>query len=663
MNPMNTNAPALNPANPQNEVNPKTFRNYNTFPMSYTHHLTARYGDVTPFYAFESWSSDKVPFASFHELRNYTMRSPMMNKLKMLKDYFLVPMEAILPRTWEYYIANPTQNEDIPDNAAPYISNLANFYYQFQQLGQQSFYDILKNSGDYTDADVQSLIIKYFIAFENVVSDGGLFSLLGCKLSKYFYVDTNSGIGTLDSLFQLFYSELRETIKSGDIALYIPHTDTTYYLLFDELDSHDPRRVSWHRYLELMRENSDFILRLFLEDEAFSFMQYYIELIKLRSQDITGLTINVSRFSAYQIACHHFMSNDKVDSIYSADLCRSMFETFYLADNPIATYEMNGVTHLYDVFSNKYLTWAFGAIDVYNLPADTYSSCLNRIHYLYALTSFRKSLKFGDYFTGSRPRPLAVGDVNAPVTANGVSAIDITKKISVQRFLNAVNKTGRKLSEYVQQILGGYVAPVSTDPKFLARDTCFVGTQEVENTSSENQGNIVTNLRSEQSKYAFEAEVSEPSIILGLCSFEIARSYSKTIDRHFLHKDRFDMFNPYFQNIGDQEIFNAEKGLNYAKGPFAYSLRHMEYKQRFNISSGGFVEWLPSWAFIADNDNGTEMNVKNLSSDYIRSSNADFDRFYSSLTGSTLSSYFHFIIMFDNQSTPIRNMEYSPTIL
>ena len=659
--------PNLTPQMPQNEVSPRTFRNFNTFQMSYRHHLTSRYGDITPFYAFESWSSDKVPFASFHELRNYTMKSPFMNKIKMFKDYFLIPMESILPRTWEYYITNPTQGDDVPSDAAPFISSLSTFYSQLGLFSVSAYRDILL--GTVSESSLCNIILKYIIAFENVVSDGGLFSLLGCKLSKYFYVESLGQPIVLDSRFQTFYDTLRNLVSDNDIRLYIPHLDQYFYLynVGDDIDtgSYVRNRVSWHRFLELMRENSDFELDFTDTDVYSSFISYastFISSIRMRS-DIEGLTINVSRIAAYQLACHHFMSNDKVDSIYSADLARSMFESFYLSVNPIATYEMNGVTHLYDVFSARYLDWAFGAISAAFLDNTSYDNFVSRIDYIFALTSFRKSLKFGDYFTGARPRPLAVGDVNAPVTGDGVSAIDITRKISMQRFLNAVNKTGRKVSEYVREILGGYVPPVNTDPKFLARDVCFVGTQEVENTSDSNQGNIVTNLRSEQSKYAFECEVSQPSIILGLCSFEVERSYCHTIDRHFLHKDRFDLFNPYFQNIGDQEIFSAEKGLNPSKNPFAYTLRHMEYKQRFNISSGGFVDWLPSWAFIADNSVGSELRVPNLSSDYIRSSNSDFDRFYSSLTGSTLSSYFHFIILFDNQSTPLRNMEYTPTIL
>lgn len=657
---MNSDKGAITPGMPQNEANPNNFRSFNTFPMSYDHKLTCRYGDITPFFVFDSWSDDKVPFASWHDFRNYTMSSVFQERLKMYKDYFLVPMKAILPRAWDYYIANPNQLEDIPDDAAPWISSttIKAFWQQYSLFYNSDYRTRLINEFDFQS--VLSLYVKYTILIENVFSDGGLLSYLGCKLSKYISSPNDAGY-TLESYLSFFYEQLKKFISENVVRLYIPHLYRNYYLDDDFDYPNNPDYVTFHKFIELMRENSDF--ELVCSDESASNLTLWNDLPLRISNYIDTLSVNVSRLGAYQISCAHFMTNDKVDSIYSADLYRSMLETDYLAVNPIATYTMNGVTHLYDVLSQRVLDWAFG-VSQYNLTtAEIMDHLTEKINYLYHLTSYRKSLKFGNYFTGSRTRPLAVGDVNAPVVDNSVSAIDITKNIAMQRFLNAVNKTGRKISEYSRKIIGGYVQPVDTDPKFLARDSIAIGSQEVENTSNTNTGKIVTNLRSEQSKFAFECEVSLPSIILGLVSFECKPTYSRTIDRHFFHKDRFDLFNSYFQNIGDQEIYRGEKGLGTARTPFAYQLRHMEYKQRYSIASGGYVDYLPSWSFIVDNPAGSEKGDLNLTSDFIRSSNSDFDRFYTSLTGYTLSSYFHFNIWFINECTPLRNMEFSPTIL
>lgn len=630
--------------------------------MSYRHYLTARYGDVTPFYVFDAWSKDKVPFSSFHELRNYTMSSPLMSKIKMYKDYFMIPYKAILPRTWDLILANPTQGDDVPDDANCVVRDLVG-----------SIVDMLRNlpnlpSQTGNTGDVLTYLIKSVFLAENVLSDGGLFSLLGCKLSKYACEYSTSGIRHISIYFNNFYDVLKDYFIDNAlyIQLYLPSLKNGVYKSFSSSDFSDDSLFTFRKYLELMRDNSDFYIKT-VGPLTFDSLSDIISSVGSITTTInsSSIPINLSRLVAYQLSYFHFMTNDKIDFIYSASLYRDMLQSILYSDNAnrsltLPTFDYNGVSYQYDVFSGYNLILALSVVA--RGDYDGSPSWENALMYLLELTSFRKSLKFGDYFTGGRPQPLAVGDVNAPVVENGVSAIDITKNISMQRFLNAVNKTGRKMSDYAKKILGGYEIPVSSDPKFLARDSVYIGTQEVENTA-DNQGAVTTLLRSDNSRYAFECEVSEPCIILGLCSFEVERAYSRTIDRHFFHTDRFDMFNPYFQNIGDQEVYMAEKGLG-GLTPFAYQLRHMEYKQRYSIASGGFVHNLPSWSFISDNDESIVIpEYDYISPDFIRSNSFEFDRFYSSLSGVSYDSYFHFILKFDNQSTPIRNMEFNPTIL
>ena len=93
---------------------------------------------------------------------------------------------------------------------------------------------------------------------------------------------------------------------------------------------------------------------------------------------------------------------------------------------------------------------------------------------------------------------------------------------------------------------------------------------------------------------------------------------------------------------------------------FAYSLRHMEYKQRYNQAAGGFVENLPGFAFLAVDERGSQNTIN---PDWIRSVCSEFDKFYVSLNGWSNGSYFHFIVDNYNDCTGSRPMAYAPSIL
>lgn len=664
MNPNYQDVGPINPSNPQNEVSPRVMRTHNTFPMSYQHALTARFADITPFFVFDAEANDKVPFSSFHELRSYTLSSQFLDKLSMHKTYFSVPYKAIMPNTWDLYYTPPLKGDDVPADVAPSISNLLSLC---NSILTTKFRQV-NNASEELTLITQNLRVYFLI--EALFSDASIMSLFGCKLSKYFrYIDDTEDTmphGAFEKFSNDFLNSFRDFItyenalndvyitfatddNSVDFKYYINRTDVVYF----------------RSLLEWLRSHPDFFVSGVPEDVSKIWSpDLLVDNLQGFRIDTTEIPISFFRPVAYQLSYVHFLVNDKVDDIFSASLYRDMMlglvgqildSTGFGIEGLFFTYNGNKVP--YDFCSGKFIE-----LSLSDISSSIDSDFSPHYVYLMELLSIRKSLKYGDYFTGSRVAPLAVGDVTAPVVGNGVSAIELTKKTLAQRFLNAVNKTGRKLSDYMKEIRGSEIMPNPDDPKFLARDTSAVGTMEVENTA-ENQGNVVSLLRAEQSKYAFEAGIDSPSIIVGLVEFSIPRMYSKTIDRFFFKKERDDMFNPYFQNIGDQEIFVAEKTRG-GMTPFAYTLRHMEYKQRYNVASGGVVDYLPSWFFIADNKDAEDTtDIRNISPDFIRSHNTEFDRFYSSLTGVTLSSYFHFILRFVNECNPNRNMEYSPTIL
>ena len=67
----------VTPVNPQSDVKVNTSQGLNDFTMSYQNLLTARYGEITPFFVFDAIGRDRVNLSSSHEVRTTTLQSPM----------------------------------------------------------------------------------------------------------------------------------------------------------------------------------------------------------------------------------------------------------------------------------------------------------------------------------------------------------------------------------------------------------------------------------------------------------------------------------------------------------------------------------------------------------------------------------------------------------
>jgi hypothetical protein len=89
---------------------------------------------------------------------------------------------------------------------------------------------------------------------------------------------------------------------------------------------------------------------------------------------------------------------------------------------------------------------------------------------------------------------------------------------------------------------------------------------------------------------------TEYGIVLTLMSLVPRRAWVNRLDRFFLKGatgDRTDFYNPYFQNIGDQEIYNCEAGF-YLDGTenlvtWGYQQRWAEYKYYPSYVTGEFA--------------------------------------------------------------------------
>lgn len=674
---------ATNPGAAVMETQPTVGRTHNKFNLSHQNYLTARYGDVTPFFAFDGVEQDSVPFSSQHEIRSYTMQAPLMSTLKLNKDYFSVPIPALLRKNYDDIYKTPARGSDVPLLARlslpmSAVGDHSLMYYVSEfakKVGGQ-----IKGVTD-VSANVLVSIVRYVHFLESILSPGSLLNVLGCHAHTCCRFDMSyNGRVTHDCCFddalEIFYAELSKfTMKlsvsyGGNTKLYcyVGTADNAVEQVTGSI------KVSFSRFMSLVRDNvlSSFTVLYPVGVGTFPMTELVPLSDALVSVVDNGQPFNYTFLVAYQAVCAQFYTNDKVDNLYTWQLYEQSARSLLInagitEDTESWVFDYNGDLREYDTFSGSFVKWALAKVLASATLSGMSGVTLMPYAYLNYLFGFRHSLRFADYFNGSRTSPLAVGDVDAPVVGNKVSAVDTTKSILMQRFLSAVMKVGQRFQDFKKGIYGGNYMPDYHEPKFISHSVFTVGANEVDNTS-ENQGNVVQTLRSGADKYEFKVDLEVQSIIIGVCSFECPLVYARNAYKEFFKESREDVFNPFLQNIGDQEVLPQE--LNFARidtTPFGFVGRHMEYKTKVSIASGGFVRNLPAWAFISDTNNsgivsGTD-DIVVIDEDFIRSNPSEFDRFYGYLTGRTLSSYFHFILRFDNDCQPVRPMEYNPSIL
>ena len=644
------------------------------FDLSYHNYLTPSYGRITPFLKMEGVAGDDLSIRTSNKIRSYTLKSPLMSDVYMQKDFFSVPMQAILPINWDKIFTNPVVGDDV-------VANDCNCLLKPSDLDFSTYPNLICSSLETGAGWNPHTALNFLFLCEKFISKGSLFSLFGINL--WSCLQFGGGVSTItDSKLGVNLS----VPQNGDFddfedailkwfRAYCLSNESPISVSYIELDPSQTQgfttkttqfQPSYAGDTSYFEDMLDFCREHFLTafsktgvESTFTFNLASIAYVPINTN------LNISCIAAYQIVSAHYFTNDRIDYIYSADLYRQMM-TFLAYDynNQIFTY--NGVETYYDALSRVHISSAMVRIADGDVDFNTYKSW----YYLVNLLSFNNSLRFSDYFTGARLHPLAVGNTDISVNSNLVSVIDVTRNIQIQRFLNLVNKTGRKVEEYTAKLFGTYMQPDYHNPSYLGKVRDKVVSYETENTSDAQQTkpiSITSTFNNTSSNFAFEFHCDRPSIILGVMSFDIPRVYSRIIEKDALHYDRYDYFNPFMQFIGDQEISRVEISPSVgasADEPWGYQSRYAEYKTRVPICSGGFSKQnvLPSWQFVADMDMNSDISA-NISPSYIRSRRSELDKFYLALTGESPATRFHFIIDMHINIDAKRPMVANPNIL
>lgn len=192
--------------------------------------------------------------------------------------------------------------------------------------------------------------------------------------------------------------------------------------------------------------------------------------------------------------------------------------------------------------------------------------------------------------------------VEIPESLVKFDASDLRTMFAQTRVFERLARCGSRYTEYLRsnfnispsdgtlqraQYLGGFKQPiVCTEVAQTAQDgDTAVGTLRGKGISS-GSGSIRPYV------------VKEFGVVFGLLSVMPEISYSQGIPREYTYKNRFDFFNPSFQNLSEQEVRNAElyvgtDGKN--SEPFGYQGLYNELRISHNLNTSEMRDTLAYW--------------------------------------------------------------------
>lgn len=676
-----TSARGAGMPNQSNLNNPRSYNNegYNTFDRSNVRLFTTRFSDFHPNFCQPAIEGDVVPLNMNLELRSLNMKTPFFTPVQLEQHYFQVPWSAIAPNTWELFYRQPVKGQDISEEVKPYW-DFESWLISFANLPK-----LASGSKVSFTADEAKLIINNALVFYNLFNNDSLLKNLGYSAPKKVAALADKVFSRLVTLFNT--STYSAPAAGTDPKLTMSDngagSGATIFLYRrnGNASSAAPLLTLSERYdiwSSIARGDFGYILSCVDMGNQGAQADTLNEIVKDMQAASTaytdvipageGIHIDMCRVVAYQLICSQYVSNSNVDDIYTGKMfLHNLSSLFYnqVDDASVANFTYNGVRYSYDIVCK---------IVGDNIFTDTVS--VNDSAFwsvLVNLFAMRRSLRFGDYFLNARTQPLAVGDNYIQVSDNKVSVIDTTKAQWFQRFRNAVNRSSQNINEYLLSISGVQRERIDPQPNFICTQSFNIAGQETEgtnydqNTSDSAPTTVITNLRTNQSKYAFEVYVDEPSYIIGCVSFNAKYVYPRAIDKEILTTDRFDWFNSFMQHVGDQEILKSEMDSSYDHSlVFGYTLRYAQFKYGLSHATGGFsADALPSWSLLMPehDDMVGPWRYNHINSNILRNTDMDFDKFFPSLTGSDAAHRFHFIISCYNTVTANSKQQDFPTLL
>lgn len=654
---------SINEGNPLNNAGGSSISNKSKFVYKVPIAGTYRFAEYGPCFCAETvpdddWQSIHVG----HNIISGNLKAPLLQDVMIKKDFFWVPDMAILPFNWEKFFVNPVKGEDVPIDVGCCVEGFSKKIGTFF-TNWSSFIGGLDPT-DLTDAQlIIEHSIKFMLCAEQFYTEGCLLSALEYNFSPLCTYNDNGEYKPFSAAFDAFWTNIQQGI-GGTYRIKLSDGKTVTLTNADAITLRSficqlRDDYSW----EAVNNGSNPIAL----QNIIGFLQF---------DEDAEIDCNLRRIFAYQIACAHFFTNDKIDYVYSAELYRQLvYDSYYntmklINGNTVLTFEVNDLNYQYDFLSAAYFNEFISKVRIIELLyKGDYSAFLE---YLRLIFGFNYSLRYADYFTGSRSQPLAVGDVNVAVNNNMVNVVNVAAKTMAAKMLNVANRVGQRIEAYVKEFFHIEMAKDYHNPFWLMHTTDSIGNPETQNTAEAQQSmaNTITSIfRQSSASTGFGMKADRSGIIIGIQYFDIERVYPHHISRHYLHKDRFDDFLPYLQYIGDQDIKTVEldsdvDALRDPNDVFGYTGRNMEYKQMVPYCFGGFYRDLKPYIFLADEQRFKHAFMSwHIGPSFIRSLPTELDRFYNVLNGFSIDTYYHFAIVNNVNAVAVRPMAALPGIL
>ena len=221
------------PGQNQTDQKPQVPRASSRFNTSYQNLGTHRFGEYTPHFVAEGLANDRrFRFRCAHNIRTYTLKSPLLSDLVTRKDYYMVPLQAIMPFNWDKFVKNPKLGDDIPADAGLYIPSFlqkvdSGLSILIQDV-QQSFFD-----GDPSgDKFIKFLRMLAYASW--LTSNGSLMASLGCHLGNYirWSAITFTNYATTDALVDGFFTYIQNRATEGSFFTYTRSATESYKVFF-----------------------------------------------------------------------------------------------------------------------------------------------------------------------------------------------------------------------------------------------------------------------------------------------------------------------------------------------------------------------------------------------------------------------------------------------
>lgn len=690
--------------NPQEKLgNPYGIADYSTFDYGSKHATTEPFGLLLPFDVKNGITGDTHKLSNNSIEKSYTLDAPLMSQVWKNKEWFLVPKMAILPNAWEKIYKQPIIGDDVDAqevgtsiDAESWSTILTNIHKLLNDTASE-IEEYVDETEGVTAEYLLDYLFKSLILNEYIFSYGSLLNRLGCSMASLY---NNKFNYTFDEIF----NQVISLFNDGGFQMYWEDEDEHYMVDCGmEREKTKPNSLTMREALQKMRDNLEFhIEKIYQNSESngisvetetaaeIAILRAYFAVIlnKLEDLAILGFTatynyshpMDLSRLWAYQFICAEYYTDDKIDYIYNDDLYREYISSIVqvYAENAFSPadmyYSYNGVSIPYDWCSAYYVKAILGYINSItqletNTDVDTAAKSL-----FTAIFNINRSLKYMDYFTGGRTRPLATNDVIVSTTGNQFRVIELSKRTQETRFKMAVNRIGNKIDEYVEGLLGIRQAVDYHYALWIGKTTDVIHASETENTGTqqfEMPYAVSSRFEGYSNNYGFEARLDRDAILMGITYYDIERYYFRGVDRHFMHVNRFDMFNQFMQYTGDQPVYSEEydaklTGINGTY--FSYKPAYEEFKEGINKADSGFILSLKGFIFLDDVNEKNFFNkstraAQHLGPDFIRSKPTELDRFYSNLGNNySLGTYFHFIVIYNNGDNAVRPMAYNPAL-